>query len=730
MVNIFKAVILVLLLGFTLIFAQIPGDETRYVRIGDLQSNFTAYGSERAWNNEYYEGMLWPALYQYTDNFVIKRAWVGVTDFTDENGLQWDYWANYIISDYVETSLFPLELKQTAKFAQPSVFVDGDNTTAPYIGDVDEIDPNQLADRVITNVVNMTCGLTLTRRILAFSQQYHDDYFIKEFIFTNTGNVDYDEEIELSDSLRNLRIGWGSRYSVCREGTMNLPSEAFGQRFGRHSWFTKRGEEYASHVEDVKQFTEDTPKMNLDWIRCAYSWLGQCGDVDYDMIGAPEMAKNGRLTAPQFAGLAILHVDKSAKDHSDDPDQPLSLGWHGGGTYPSIGELTYNEMGNMSRVYDLISGIPYPSGSLGGTGRLFEENTDGITDKVDPFLIHGDRGGTNMMFCYGPFNLGPGESIKIVEAECVNGINRILCEEVGGKWLAAYNGSYTGDLELPPDGPYANDIPYGETTDDKDLYKNAWVFTGADSIMQTFSRALRNFQVDYDIPQPPLPPPFFEVNSGGSKIMLSWGASLSEIQPDFAGYRIYRAISRPDTVFLRIAELSPEEYYYEDKSAQRGIAYYYYITAFNDGSNNTEGITNPTGILESGKFYTITNKGAYLRKRAGRNLDDIRIVPNPYNIKSKDYQYLGEPDKIMFLDVPAYCKIRIFTERGDLVKIINHDDGSGDESWNSLSSLRQVVVSGIYIAHFEVTQDFYDSETSKLLYRKGDSTVKKFLIIR
>jgi hypothetical protein len=40
------------------------------------------------------------------------------------------------------------------------------------------------------------------------------------------------------------------------------------------------------------------------------------------------------------------------------------------------------------------------------------------------------------------------------------------------------------------------------------------------------------------------------------------------------------------------------------------------------------------------------------------------------------------------------------------------------------------VVSGMYIAHFEVTKDFPDPETGKLLYRKGDNTFRKFIIIR
>ncbi len=76
--------------------------------------------------------------------------------------------------------------------------------------------------------------------------------------------------------------------------------------------------------------------------------------------------------------------------------------------------------------------------------------------------------------------------------------------------------------------------------------------------------------------------------------------------------------------------------------------------------------------MQSSRFYTKTSEPAFLQRQAGNNLDDIRVVPNPYNIRlSRDLQYTGEPDKIMFLDIPGYCKIKIYTERGDLVDEID-----------------------------------------------------------
>ncbi len=49
------------------------------------------------------------------------------------------------------------------------------------------------------------------------------------------------------------------------------------------------------------------------------------------------------------------------------------------------------------------------------------------------------KGGTNIWANYGPYDLQPGESIVIVEAEGVSGINRQLCETIGARWKQAYD---------------------------------------------------------------------------------------------------------------------------------------------------------------------------------------------------------------------------------------------------------------------------------------------------
>jgi len=602
--------------------------------------------------------------------------------------------------------LFPMEIKESAKFANPNIYVDGEDLTSIFANEIDTLDENQIPDRIITNVVNTSMGLTQTRTVLAYSQQYHDNYFIKIYTFTNTGNIDWDADIELTDSLRGVRMGWGTRYSMGRETASYTEGS---QSYGKHSWVTRRGETYADHHLDAITVADPIK----DWIRAGFSFLGQSNLLTWDNIGAPDVNGSGRLVSPHHTGSAILHVDVSASDSSDNINQPTFLGWHAGDTYPGVGFQRVEDIPGMTAVYSMLSGNPHGGASNGGTDRMDDRLTS-ITHRLDPWTIHGDGGGTNVMMTYGPFDLAHGESVVIIEAEGVSGLNRQASEEIGARWQQAY--------QDPSDsGPF--DLPDGSTTTDKDEYKNSWVYTGKDSIMLTFSRALRNFDNGFDIPRAPQPPTSFNVESGGDRISLSWLASPSESDPDFAGYRIFRAIGKPDTTHEEIfacgigTDHPVIDYYFDDTTPVRGHAYYYYIVAFNDGSNNQTEM-NPKGSLHSGRFYTQTTKSAVLKRKAGNDLESIRVVPNPFNIRRSGTKldYLGENNKLMFLDIPGQCIIRIYTERGDLVKTIDHTDGSGDEEWREMTDFRQTVVSGVYLAHFELPD--------------GRSTYRKFLIIR
>src|SRR5690606_8650852 len=91
---------------------------------------------------------------------------------------------------------FQTEMQLISKFEAPLVTVDGDETyQVPVV--IDAVDPNIAPDRMVLNRANTSIGISVEQRSIQFSNQFHDDYHITEFRFTNTGNVDGDEEIEL-----------------------------------------------------------------------------------------------------------------------------------------------------------------------------------------------------------------------------------------------------------------------------------------------------------------------------------------------------------------------------------------------------------------------------------------------------------------------------------------------------------------------------------------------------
>jgi hypothetical protein len=84
------------------------------------------------------------------------------------------------------------------------------------------------------------------------------------------------------------------------------------------------------------------------------------------------------------------------------------------------------------------------------------------------------------------------------------------------------------------------------------------------------------------------------------------------------------------------------------------------------------------------------------------NLDDIKVVPNPYIVRnawepSRDYS------RIAFTHLPDKCTIRIYTISGDLIRTLEHESATfdGNENWDLLTKNNQKIAAGIYIYHIE-----------------------------
>ncbi|NOX66825.1 MAG: hypothetical protein GXO85_13790 [Chlorobi bacterium] len=128
----------------------------------------------------------------------------------------------------------------------------------------------------------------------------------------------------------------------------------------------------------------------------------------------------------------------------------------------------------------------------------------------------------------------------------------------------------------------------------------------------------------------------------------------------------------------------------------------------------------PTGVpLRSGRFYTQTYTPTQLKRQASASVSEFRVVPNPFirGVAAELTFGSDEPNKIAFFNITGDCKIQIFSEMGELIWEVNHNDGSGDEFWYQTTSSNQLVVSGVYIA--VVT----DNQT-------GERSIQKFAIIQ
>ena len=110
----------------------------------------------------------------------------------------------------------------------------------------------------------------------------------------------------------------------------------------------------------------------------------------------------------------------------------------------------------------------------------------------------------------------------------------------------------------------------------------------------------------------------------------------------------------------------------------------------------------------SGDYFQFTIKGAGVDVEAAKNeLDQIAVVPNPYILAAEwepRTQISGRGARlIQFINLPVECTIRIFTVRGELVRVIQHEGVAGNGSaWWDLKTLDdQDVAYGMYLYHVE-----------------------------
>ncbi|MCB0731476.1 MAG: hypothetical protein KDC88_10620, partial [Ignavibacteriae bacterium] len=610
--------------------------------------------------------------------------WIGTANWTDKLNV---FHSNYVSEGGFENNeafefVYPISIRKRVRNRLP-------NVTVNKILEERFLDTRSSssrsssipADEVIESKWATNVGVNVNMFSYALANQNHNSYIIREYIFTNDGNADDDPNtIELPD--QNLTdVYFGFQYLLIPGGD--------------------RGHQIVNQNDDWAVYYGNQDGDTLRGLYYVYDGNADADHADWDDIGDPEPT-TGEFLSPQYPGFGILHADTSPTDNNDDRNQPATVN-----IVPRRIMKSYTKGNTENELYLEMSSGVQSNGTVGDAPTPYDPLVQ------TPVLL----------MSFGPYNLNFGESVRIVLYEAVGSISQKLAITAGNEWL-------NGTLEFN-----------GKTGDEA---KNALLATGLDSLL----RHAKNVEYAWNLglenlPTPPPAPDNFKISPGPGKIDLEWESVAEEEDwltkvNDFAGYKLYRAEGSYTNTYQLIATFNGDTTNYTDRDVQRGKKYYYAVTAFDDGTQNTTGI-NPGQSLESSQYY---NRNFAVAASpfigASKTLDSVYVVPNPYHVQGLAYggsvieDYTDVPrleDKIGFVGLPAKAIIRIFTMHGDLLATVHHPNPdnpnsvpeSADEEWFQITDYWQTIKSGVYVYYVEG----WDLEGKPVGSAKG-----KFVIIR
>lgn len=120
-------------------------------------------------------------------------------------------------------------------------------------------------------------------------------------------------------------------------------------------------------------------------------------------------------------------------------------------------------------------------------------------------------------------------------------------------------------------------------------------------------------------------------------------------------------------------------------------------------------LVKTTKPFANGDYFSFSTKASTIDvKSAKESLNKIGVVPNPYIAQAswerRNLNQTGRGERrIDFINLPAECKIRIYTIGGLLIKTLEKTSGpeDGSVSWNLVSEDGMDVAYGLYIYHVE-----------------------------
>lgn len=301
----------------------------------------------------------------------------------------------------------------------------------------------------------------------------------------------------------------------------------------------------------------------------------------------------------------------------------------------------------------------------------------------------------------GPFDLAPGESRTVVYADVMGIMDRAKVVEGG-----------TANIELMQSASLDSLIANVRAA--KELYANNYRLADYPPPTPTNgeeSLIIAPISAGNRVEWPPISESYEDPATGAN---------------DFAGYRVYRSTYFTIGPWELIAEIPSAQatiesgmVVYEDRGAGEaglplGVGNYYAVSSYDVNGNES-------GLVNASRFPSYP-----LRAVNEAFPKNVYVVPNPFR-QNSGLLGSGEELRMEFIGLPATATIRIYTLAGELVRTIEHDDGSGAEAWGSILTLdyqtsawSQYVAPGFYIYHVE----------SKVEGQEGESFIGKFAIVR
>jgi len=590
-------------------------------------------GSYCTVDDEYYN--TWPG-------GLLKNAgmFFGARNWTDTTGYTWDARITghcvFLREDYIYQFAVPDEddgytIHRYFRYPPPQIIVDGMHVEDIFLLTADEVAPEKIwgtADVMIESNVRLSMGLDVKQRVLAWSQPGHDDYVIWDWTFVNTGNVDWDPDIELpGQTLEDVYITRVTEAMINGTGDNKVMPTWAGTT-----------EDYDTRLS----YPQDDDSLRIDYVTPL-----RAGTLSYDTYGF-DVSKNvwNILTGARFAGTAVLFAPKTCDvpqsypianiAASNDPAQPsmhssllTEPSWVmlrdgimedfsaldsadyidayeimvKGGFGIDSSDYFFQEVYYMDSVYDVYDttaiGAPtYYEQPLDRWGELDPSRGYAYASDI-PYL----RFDQECHFSIGPYQMEYGDTLRYVYAYVGGAISRKTSYLLGEAWDNGEATSYSWLAELdsatmveelekrdPIFNVYYDIGGFNSTLSLNDIAKDLLVATGRDSLFENGMNAQRNFNMNYNIPASPAPPSVFEINSGIDTIHLSWEYEPAFEPSDIAGFIIYRASG--SSVYEKqgdiikgdwqcIDSIGSAERNYEDIEVVPGINYYYAITVYN-----------------------------------------------------------------------------------------------------------------------------------------------------